>query len=133
MQRLQGEGDFNFTMVIIDTSVWIRHFKEKNEALISLIEDDEILVHPFVIAELACGHLKNREETVDLLLKFPLPELLSIEEVLTFVLEEKLFGQGVGFVDVNLLGSAMLSNSLLWTIDKSLKNISTSFGIEFNE
>ena len=133
VQRHQGAGDFNFNMVIVDTSVWIEHFKEKNESLISLIEDDEILIHPFVIAELACGHLKNREETIGLLLKLPAPELLSIEEILIFVSKEKLYSRGVGFVDVSLLGSSILSNALLWTYDKSLNKVSTSFDISFQE
>jgi len=84
------------------------------------LEEGAVLCHPFVIGELACGNLKNRGEILSLLKALPTSTVASHEEVLYVLSEQKLHGQGLGWIDMHLLVSALLSKSRLWTTDKTL-------------
>ena len=105
---------------LVDTSVWIDHFRHRNSRLVDLLEGDDILVHPFVIGEIACGHLKNRNMVIDSLSRLPYAPIASAEECLSFIDNHKLFGLGLGFVDVNLLASSLICSARLLTLDKKL-------------
>ena len=107
-------------MILADTSVWIDHLRQGNEQLNSLLSEGAVVCHPFVVGELACGNLSNRDEILTLLRVLPTADVASDDEVLSFVERHKLHGQGLGWVDVHLLASAMLSKCSLWTLDKSL-------------
>ena len=106
--------------ILVDSSVWIDHFRHKNDQLIRIILHNRIFVHPFVLGELACGSIKNRQETLMFLQNLPIPIQSSDEEVLDFIEKQKLHGKGIGFVDVHILMSSMLTGCALWTLDKKL-------------
>ncbi len=110
-------------MILVDTSVWIDHLRKAEEELQSLLNDGLVLSHPFVIGELACGNLKSRDEILALLVALPKAKLASHEEVLHLVSERKLYGKGLGWVDVHLVAAALLSQSPLWTRDKTLASV----------
>ena len=108
-------------MVLVDTSVWVKHFQEGDLRLQELLSDAEIASHPFVIGELACGNIKNRGEILSLLQSLPIAQPIDLAEFLYFVEENGLMGTGIGFIDIHLLASAKLSGIPLWTFDKKLR------------
>ena len=107
-------------MTLVDTSVWVDHLRKGDQELRSLLDEGSVLCHPFVIGELACGNLKNRGEILSLLEALPTSTVASHEEVLHLLSEQKLHGKGLGWIDMHLLVSALLSKSRLWTTDKTL-------------
>lgn len=107
-------------MVLVDTSVWIDHLRRSNSRLARLLNDGMVMCHPFVIGELACGRLRNRQEILGLLAALPQAPVADHEEVLRLIDRHSLFGRRLGWVDVHLLGSTLLAASALWTLDKSL-------------
>lgn len=119
-------------MVLVDTSIWIDHFKKGNTALEKLLLDMAVICHPFIIGELACGNLKNRKEILSLLHSLPAAPLVEHDEVLYFIESKKLMGIGIGLIDVHLLASAHLAHAPLWTIDKKLLNASNVLGVSYS-
>ena len=111
-------------MILIDTSVWIAHFKKGVLHLKELLMDADVGIHPYIIGELACGNLKNRKEILSLLNELPKTENIEHQEILSFIENNRLMGSGIGLIDVHILASSILSNALLWTFDKKLENIS---------
>lgn len=116
-------------MVLVDTSVWIDHFQKNEPQLRQLLFDEEVLTHPFIIGELACGSIKNRSEILTLLHALPSANVAENKEVHGFIEHHKLYGLGLGLIDVHLITSSLLSNSFLWTRDKTLIKITTRFKI----
>jgi len=108
-------------VVIVDTSVWVSHLRRGNPALEKLLLDAEVVCPPFVVAELACGNIKDRTEVLSLLQALPMVPIVTQAELLHFVDSHKLMGTGLGFVDVHLLASSRLSGIRLWTDDRKLK------------
>lgn len=82
-----------------------------------------VACHPFIVGELACGSLKNRHEIIQLLEALPTVETLDHSEVMTFIESQSLMSQGIGYVDVHLLGASVLSDIPIWTYDKSLNRV----------
>jgi len=107
-------------MILVDTSVWIAHFRKGSRTLSELLSRELVLVHPFVLGELACGNLKNRARILSDLSALPPAVSASHEEVMRLVEGRKLWGQGIGWVDAHLLASALLSDCQLWTLDERL-------------
>jgi predicted nucleic acid-binding protein len=107
-------------VILVDTSIWIDHLRKGDGELASLLNEGAVLCHPFVIGELACGNLKNRKDILSSLGALPMSTLASHEEVLHLVSDRKLHDKGLGWIDMHLLASALLSNSALWTTDKNL-------------
>ena len=118
-------------MVLVDTSIWIDHLRAGNQQLEALLFDTEVACHPFIIGEMACGNLKNRDEILNLLQALPSTPTIAPDEFLFFVDRHRLMGLGIGFVDVHLLASARLSDLLLWTDDKRLQAAASRLGIDF--
>lgn len=108
-------------MVIVDTSVWINHFNSSDLNLVALLESNRVLMHDFVIGEIACGSLKARVQKLELLNNLPRPAIADISEVLFFIERNKLMSKGIGFVDTHLLASASISKCKVWTYDKRLQ------------
>ena len=109
-------------MILVDTSVWIDHLRAGDKQLADLLNSSQVLAHPFVIGELACGNLHKRDDVLKLLNNLPRAPLVSQEEVLHFVKCNKLMGQGIGFIDVHLLASTALADATtIWTRDKRLQ------------
>ena len=111
-------------MILVDTSVWIDHLRSGDKRLAQLLESTQVLVHPFVIGELACGNLSNRAEVIALLSDLPKVATATDAEVLYFIEQHKLMGRGVGYIDAHLLSSTFLgSPAKIWTRDKRLATL----------
>jgi len=111
-------------MILVDTSVWIDHLRTGDAQLADSLQNSQILTHPFVIGELACGNLHNRKEVLKLLDDLPKAPVASNEEILQFIESNRLMGRGVGFIDVHLLASTRLADEvLIWTHDKRLQKV----------
>ena len=105
-------------MVLVDTSIWVIHLRQVSRQLEKLLMAAEVMCHPFIISELACENLKNRNEIIPLLQSLPLAATIKFDEFLFFVDRNHLMGKGIGFVDVHLLASARLTGVALWTAGK---------------
>jgi len=116
-------------MILVDTSVWIDHFHHSDEDLKELLLSNQVCIHPFILGELSCGNISNRKEVLSLLRTLRSIDLVLDEEVFILIEERELFGQGLGFIDIHLLASAMIHQVLIWTRDKSLKRVAVELGI----
>lgn len=116
-------------MILVDTSVWINHFHKNDVRLARLLEEDSVYTHPFIIGELACGNINNRTEILNLIQSLPKIQVANYEEILYFVEKNKLFGRGLGYIDVHLVASCIIANARLYTHDKKLANIAIDFSI----
>lgn len=106
--------------ILADTSVWIHHFRYGEPKLAALLWDGHVLMHPFVLGELACGNLQDRRAVLSNLEALPSAELASNAEVLQLVHDRRLWGKGLGWIDAHLVASMLLSGCDLWTLDKRL-------------
>ena len=118
-------------MILVDTSVWVEHLRKGNPRLAKLLENAEVACHPFVIGELACGNLKNRKRVLTLLQQLPSLPIAEQNEVLEFIEKRELAGAGIGWIDAHLLASVLISDTLLWTLDKRLVNTSSKLNVDF--
>jgi predicted nucleic acid-binding protein len=109
-------------LILVDTSVWVDHLRRANLELVDLLERGQVLVHPFVVGEIACGSLSDREAALELLRQLPAAAVADPDEALGFIELRGLHGNGIGYVDLHLLASAALTaGSTLWTRDKRLR------------
>lgn len=108
-------------MVLVDTSVWVEHLRNGKIGLDVLLENDEVVCHPLIIGELACGNLRNRKEIFSLMQALPLAVQAEHEEVMRFIDTHHLMGQGLGYIDMHLLTSALLTHVPIWTLDNKLR------------
>ena len=118
-------------MVLVDTSVWVAHLRRGATGLESSLNEGHVVCHPFVIGELACGNLKNRTQILSLLDTLPCAQLADHEEVMRFIETSRLMGKGLGYIDIHLLASAVLTNVRLWTFDKRLSKAAAMMKIKF--
>jgi predicted nucleic acid-binding protein len=120
--------------VIVDTSVWIDHFRHNNRALVDLMLRDSVLVHPMVIVEIACGTPPApRSQSLGNLALLQVCKQATLSEVLALVEREKLYGLGCGLVDMCLLASTLITPAAtLWTLDKRLADVAQRFGVAHN-
>ena len=116
-------------MVLVDTSIWIDHFRNSNEELKKLLIAGQVCIHPFVIGELSCGNILNRKEILTLLRALPRIDMVLDEEVFILIEDKKLYGKGLGFIDIHLLASTIIHHVRIWTGDKHLHRLSEEFGI----
>jgi predicted nucleic acid-binding protein len=118
------------TGVIVDTSVWVDHFRQRNAALIDLLALDLVMVHPLIIGEIACGTPPQRSRTLSDLNALQPSRQASIREAIDFIEREQLFGLGCGLVDMLLLASTLMTpGTELWTMDKRLSALAERFGV----
>jgi predicted nucleic acid-binding protein len=106
--------------MLIDTSVWVDHFRRRNSKLSELLELNRVCTHPFVIGELACGNLARRPEVIEMLANLPTIPMAEHDEVLQLVNGHRLFGRGLGWIDMHLLAAARIQKLSFWTADKRL-------------
>jgi len=117
-------------VILVDTSVWIEHLRSDSATLAELLDDGEVLGHPFVLGELALGNLRQRDEILRVLRRLPQATSTSHGEVLQFVDRETLFGRGIGYIDAHLLAAARLSmGTKLWTRDRRLLAVAAQLGL----
>ncbi len=108
-------------MILVDSSIWIDHLRASQPELTQMLAQGEVLCHPFVIGELACGHLRRRAALLEQLDALPLAPVATHDEALATVHRHALYGSGIGWADVHLLSSTLLASpALLWTRDKRL-------------
>ena len=116
-------------MILVDTSVWIAHFRKGEPRLAALLEDTQVLTHPFIVGELALGSLERRSEILEALDNLPSSPEATHSEVISLVDQHDLAGSGIGWVNAHLLASALLSDSPLWTLDKRLSSATSRLGL----
>ena len=118
------------TGVLVDTSVWVDHFRQRNDGLMHLLERDLVLTHPLIVGEIACGTPPHRAQTLTDLSSLQQTPQAGIREVMDFIERERLFGLGCGLVDLLLLCSTLLTPAAqLWTLDKRLSALAQRFGV----
>jgi len=116
-------------LILVDTSVWIDHFRKRELALERLLEAGRVFIHPFIIGELACGNIKHRETILSLLKDLPAATLATHDETLLYIEKNALMGRGIGYIDIHLLASVALSDGRgLWTRDKRLHIVAEHMG-----
>ena len=121
-------------MILVDTSVWVDHLRSGDVQLVDLLERANVIMHPFVIGEIACGILRDRLSILELLLDLPAAAVAEGEEVLGFIERHVLHGKGIGYVDVHLLASvALTEGAKLWTRDKRLRVVAEALGCAFQD
>ena len=119
-------------MILVDTSVWIDHLRTGEPHLVALLERSQVLMHPFVLGELACGNLRRRAEVLRHLGALPRSPVATDDEVLRFIEVHRLMGKGIGWIDVHLLAAVALSpGTRLWTRDRRLDTVARTLGIRF--
>jgi len=116
-------------VILADTSVWVAHFRTRSAGLSLALADGKILGHPHVVGELACGTLRNRAGILGLLRDLPQATVATHEEALSCVETNRLYGRGLGWTDVHLLASALLSSARLWTLDGALAREARRCGV----
>jgi predicted nucleic acid-binding protein len=116
-------------MILVDTSFWIDHFRRGNDALRALLESGDVMSHPFVVGELACGALRNRSGILELLARLPQASVAEPGEVMRLVESKKLYTAGVGWIDAHLIASALLTGVGILTLDKPLLKAASALGI----
>ena len=121
-------------MILVDTSVWVAHLRAGDEDLSTLLNNSQVLMHPFVLGELACGNLRNREMVLRLLKDLPHAALATDDEVLFFIERHALMGRGIGYVDAHLLAAVMLDGAAqMWTRDKRLRAVADSLTLSYEK
>lgn len=111
-------------MILADTSVWIDHFRLGNKDLQKLLEQGQIAIHPFVVAELALGSLRDRARTLALLDRLPQARVARMDEVRLAIESRRLYNLGIGLIDAHLIASVLIHPPpLLWTKDKRLRKV----------
>ena len=115
-------------MILVDTSVWVDHLRRGNSRLADLLERNDVVMHPFIVGEIACGSLTNRKVTLELLQQLPMSVVAENDEVLGYVERHGLHGKGIGYVDVHLLACAVIENARIWTLDKRLGAVAQELG-----
>lgn len=121
-------------MIIVDTSVWIDHLDHGDALMTRLLDADDVLIHPFVMGEIACGNLPNRSTVLAEMGNLYAPVVAEHAEVLSVIEQRRLMGRGIGYVDMHLLASASLTDSThLWTRDQRLHNAANELGVAFSE
>jgi hypothetical protein len=109
-------------LILVDTSVWVDHLRRGDAQLAGLLERGAVVMHPFVIGEIACGSLADRSTILELLQDLPIAVVADVDEVLGFIERHKLHGKGIGYIDVHLLASVALTDGAkIWTRDKRLR------------
>ncbi len=115
---------------LVDTSVWIEYFKGDADSLDQLLAENNVLMHSIVIGELSCGSFKNRNETLGDLKLLPKAKEADFNEAIQLIECRRLYGKGLGFSDVQLLASTLLSGSSLLSFDKAVKRAAKELGID---
>jgi predicted nucleic acid-binding protein len=118
--------------MLVDTSVWVDHFRRSHPALVAALERGDAECHDFVLGELACGMLPRRNEVLLLLRMLPRIASVAHDEAMTLIAERRLWGRGLGWVDVNLLAATLVAGTRLWTLDRRLRRVAHSLGIAWD-
>ncbi len=116
-------------VMLVDTSVWVRHLREGDARLAAALERAEVWTHPWVIGELACGRLSDRTTRLGHLRALPSTLVASVDEALALIERRSLMGRGVGWVDVQLPVSVLLAGPRFWALDRRLSTVLAELGV----
>jgi predicted nucleic acid-binding protein len=117
-------------LILADTSIWIDHLRYENKEMRKHLSRGEIVIHPFIIAELALGSLQERAKTLALLDLLPQVRVAQLNEVRLMIEARRLYNRGIGLIDAHLIASVFINPStLLWTRDKQLRKVAEGFGV----
>lgn len=116
-------------MILVDTSVWVDHFRTADSRLTDLLLDGQVICHAFIVGELACGNLRRRAEVLTLLRSLPQLPGLTNDDALEFLDAHRLAGKGLGWVDIHLLAAAYAFREGLWTKDRRLREAARRLGV----
>ncbi len=117
-------------MILADTSIWIDHLRSGNKELRKLLNQGQIVIHPFVIAELALGSLPERGQTLALLDLLPQVRVAQLTELRIMIEARRLYSLGIDLTDAHLIASVFLNSpTLLWTTDSRLRKVAVALGI----
>lgn len=121
-------------MILVDTSVWVDHLRRGDARLAKLLERSLVAMHPFVMGEIACGSLSDRAVVLELLQELPTVVVADNDEAFGFIERHRLYGKGIGYVDVHLLASvALTQGATLWTRDKRLHAVADDLGLTLQD
>ena len=121
-------------MILVDTSVWVDHLRRGDAALVAALNANTVVVHAFVVGELACGQIKARHQVLSLVRSLMRLVAATEDEALYFLERHRLFGRGLGYIDVHLLaGAALNQDARLWTRDKRLRTVAAELGLAHAE
>jgi predicted nucleic acid-binding protein len=115
---------------LVDTSAWLEYFKGTVDVLDQLLSENNVLTHSIVIGELSCGSLKNRHRTLGDLKLLPKIKEASFDEAIELIESHRLYGKGLGFSDIQLLASALIANSSLFSLDKAINHAAKELGVQ---
>lgn len=118
-------------MILVDTSVWANHLRSAEPRLDGLLKNRRVILHPFVLGELACGNLPQRAGTIASLEELPVAAVASEPEVRHLLESKRMWGTGLGWVDMHLLASVLIEDSMLWTADRAMASAAKQLGIAF--
>ena len=117
-------------MILVDTSVWIDHLRRANGKLQQLLQDDQVVTHPFVRLELAMGSIVNRQKVLADLSLLPQVPVATVEELFRLVELRKLYRRGIGLTDLQLICGALFDRSIsIWTRDRRLGEVADELGL----
>ena len=118
--------------VLVDTSVWVGHFKQRDEHLVALLDAGRVVCHPQIVVEIACGTPPDRRAVITLLAQLDSPPVASTDEILALIDRRGLQGRGCGCVDLGLLASALIDgHTRIWTWDKRLDSVADELGVAY--
>jgi len=116
-------------VILADTSIWIDHFRRGNAQLASLLDTGQVWCHEFVVGQLACGNLENRSDILSYLNNLPRATTVGHAEALELVERQRLWGEGLGWIDIHLLATASIDGLPLWTRDRTLQAAARRLGV----
>jgi predicted nucleic acid-binding protein len=117
-------------VILVDSSVWIDHLRQSDAKMAALLNDHNVLIHPFVIGEIALGHLRHRQRILEGLAELPEAVIAMDYEVMRLIERHELHGLGIGYVDAHLIASARLTPATrLWTRDRRLRDVAARTGL----
>lgn len=120
-------------MILVDTSVWVDHFRKRDAQLYQQLQRNNIAIHPFVVTELVLGTLPDRQKTTAYLDLLPMVKVALMSEVRRMIEAHSLFKRGIGFVDAHLIASTLITpHTVLWSRDKRLCDVAEAFGLNAN-
>lgn len=116
-------------MLLVDTCIWVNHLRKRLPDLQAALLADQVVCHPFVIGELACGNMHRRAEILLRLQQLPAIPKSEDDEVLYLIDHHRLMGRGLGLIDAHLLASCLLTGTALWTADRRLTQAARDLGL----
>lgn len=119
-------------MILVDTSVWVNHFRHGDNLLVRLLMERRVACHPMIIGELACGQLPQRRQTLADLKSLHQCRLLDDHDVLSMIDNHQLMGLGLGYIDMHLLASTLADRCRIWSADKKLAAIADRMNFGFD-